>query len=433
MMEIIRYPNREQWTQLLQRPQNPAQVGEDKVLAILQAVRERGDNALREFGRRFDRVELKTLAVSPEELQNATRQVSPELRQAIQLAIENITRFHKTQLIEEPPVETSPGVICRRKNVAIERVGLYIPGGTAPLFSTVLMLAVPAQIAGCSEIVLCTPSDCDGNVNPVILYAARQLGLTKVFKVGGAQAIAAMAYGTESIPKVDKIFGPGNSWVTLAKQLVRRDTVAVDIPAGPSEVAVIADESADPEFVAADLLSQAEHGIDSQVILFAISGELIDDVTTAVERQLKALPRKEIAQLALQNSRIFLLPDLEEAMAMANQYAPEHLILMTSNAEELAEKVINAGSVFIGAYTPESAGDYASGTNHTLPTYGYARSYSGVSVDSFIKKITFQSISEKGLRSIGPAIATMATAEGLNAHKYAVSVRLAKLNKQGAE
>jgi histidinol dehydrogenase len=295
------------------------------------------------------------------------------------------------------------------------------------------MLAVPAQIAGCSEIVLCTPSDCDGNVNPVILYAARQLGLTKIFKVGGAQAIAAMAYGTESIPKVDKIFGPGNSWVTLAKQLVRRDTVAVDMPAGPSEVAVIADESADPEFVAADLLSQAEHGIDSQVILFAISGELIDDVTTAVEHQLKALPRKEIAQLALQNSRIFLLPDLEEAMAMANQYAPEHLILMTSNAEELAEKVINAGSVFIGAYTPESAGDYASGTNHTLPTYGYARSYSGVSVDSFIKKITFQSISEKGLRSIGPAIATMATAEGLNAHKYAVSVRLAKLNKQGAE
>lgn len=432
-MEVIRYPNREQWTQLLQRPQNPAQVGEDKVLAILQAVRERGDNALREFGHRFDQVELNALTVSPEELQNAAREVSPKLRQAIQLAIENITRFHKTQLIEEPPVETSPGVICRRKNVAIERVGLYIPGGTAPLFSTVLMLAVPAQIAGCSEIVLCTPPDCDGNVNPAILYAARQLGLKKVFKVGGAQAIAAMAYGTESIPKVDKIFGPGNSWVTLAKQLIRRDTVAVDMPAGPSEVAVIADESADPEFVAADLLSQAEHGIDSQVILFAISGELIDDVATAVERQLKALPRKEIAQLALQNSRIFLLPDLEEAMAMANQYAPEHLILMTSNAEELAEKVINAGSVFIGAYTPESAGDYASGTNHTLPTYGYARSYSGISVDSFIKKITFQSISEKGLRSIGSAIATMATAEGLNAHKYAVSVRLAKLNKQGAE
>jgi len=432
-MEVIRYPNRKQWTQLLQRPQNPAQVGEDKVLAILQAVRERGDNALREFGHRFDQVELNALTVSPEELQNAAREVSPKLRQAIQLAIENITRFHKTQLIEEPPVETSPGVICRRKNVAIERVGLYIPGGTAPLFSTVLMLAVPAQIAGCSEIVLCTPPDCDGNVNPAILYAARQLGLKKVFKVGGAQAIAAMAYGTESIPKVDKIFGPGNSWVTLAKQLIRRDTVAVDMPAGPSEVAVIADESADPEFVAADLLSQAEHGIDSQVILFAISGELIDDVATAVERQLKALPRKEIAQLALQNSRIFLLPDLEEAMAMANQYAPEHLILMTSNAEELAEKVINAGSVFIGAYTPESAGDYASGTNHTLPTYGYARSYSGISVDSFIKKITFQSISEKGLRSIGSAIATMATAEGLNAHKYAVSVRLAKLNKQGAE
>jgi len=432
-MEVIRYPNRKQWTQLLQRPQNPAQVGEDKVLAILQTVRERGDNALREFSRRFDRVELNALTVSPEELQNAAREVSPELRQAIQLAIKNITRFHKAQLIEEPPVETSLGVICRRKNVAIESVGLYIPGGTAPLFSTVLMLAVPAQIAGCSEIVLCTPPDLNGNVNPVILYAARQLGLKKVFKVGGAQAIAAMAYGTESIPKVDKIFGPGNSWVTLAKQLVSRDTVAVDIPAGPSEVAVIADESADPEFVAADLLSQAEHGIDSQVILFAISGELIDDVTTAVERQLKALPRKEIAQLALQNSRIFLLSDLEEAMAMANQYAPEHLILMTSNAEELAEKVINAGSVFIGVFTPESAGDYASGTNHTLPTYGYARSYSGVSVDSFIKKITFQSISEKGLRSIGPAIATMATAEGLNAHKYAVSVRLAKLNKQGAE
>lgn len=432
-MEVIRYPNREQWTQLLCRPQSPAQVGEDKVLAILQAVRERGDNALREFSRCFDQAELNALAVSPEELQNAVREVPPKLRQAIQLAIGNITLFHKNQLIEEPPVETSPGVICRRKNVAIERVGLYIPGGTAPLFSTVLMLAVPAQIAGCSEIVLCTPPDCDGNVNPVILYAARQLGLKKVFKVGGAQAIAAMAYGTESIPKVDKIFGPGNSWVTLAKQLVSRDTVAIDMPAGPSEVAVIADESADPEFVAADLLSQAEHGIDSQVILFTICETLIDNVTAAVERQLKALPRKKIAQQALQNSRIFLLSNLDEAMAMANQYAPEHLILMTSNAEELAEKVINAGSVFIGAFTPESAGDYASGTNHTLPTYGYARSYSGVSVDSFIKKITFQSISETGLHGIGPAIATMATAEGLNAHKYAVSVRLAKLNKQGAE
>lgn len=429
-MNIIRYPDREQWIELLRRPQNSADVAEEKVKNILQHVKAEGDHALRLFGLQFDHVELNDLSVSESELMQSSNEISADLRKSIRLAIENITRFHQSQIINEPRIETQPGVICWRKNLPIEKVGLYIPSGTAPLFSTVMMLAIPAKIAGCSEIILCTPPDRNGNIHPAILFTIRELGLKKVFKIGGAQAIAAMAYGTESIPKVDKVFGPGNSWVTLAKQLVSRDGVAIDMPAGPSEIAVIADASADPEFVAADLLSQAEHGIDSQVILATNNENLIEKVRSALERQLENLPRKAIAQQSLNNSRIFLMSDINEAMDLINEYAPEHLILMTDNAEALAEKVINAGSVFIGAYSPEAAGDYASGTNHTLPTYGYARSHSGVSVDSFLRKVTFQSITEDGIRAIGAAVETMASAENLDAHKHAIAVRLAKIKNK---
>lgn len=429
-MNIIRYPDREQWIELLRRPQNSADVAEEKVKNILQHVKAEGDHALRLFGLQFDHVELNDLSVSESELMQSSNEISADLRKSIRLAIENITRFHQSQIINEPRIETQPGVICWRKNLPIEKVGLYIPSGTAPLFSTVMMLAIPAKIAGCSEIILCTPPDRNGNIHPAILFTIRELGLKKVFKIGGAQAIAAMAYGTESIPKVDKVFGPGNSWVTLAKQLVSRDGVAIDMPAGPSEIAVIADASADPEFVAADLLSQAEHGIDSQVILATNNENLIEKVRSALERQLENLPRKAIAQQSLNNSRIFLMSDINETIDLINEYAPEHLILMTDNAEALAEKVINAGSVFIGAYSPEAAGDYASGTNHTLPTYGYARSYSGVSVDSFLRKVTFQSITEDGIRAIGAAVETMASAENLDAHKHAIAVRLAKIKNK---
>ncbi|MBU0711427.1 histidinol dehydrogenase [bacterium] len=429
-MEVYLYPKREDWLELLKRPQNSAEIAEASVIAILEAVRKSGDAALFDFGRKFDDVMLDDLRVSETEFERASEKVTPELRNAIQLAIDNITKFHKSQLIQEPVVETQPGVRCWRKSVPIEKVGLYIPGGTAPLFSTVLMLAIPAKIAGCSEIVLCTPPAKDGSVNPVILYVAKELGVTKMFKIGGAQAVAAMAYGTENVPRVDKIFGPGNSWVTLAKQLVSRDGVAIDMPAGPSELAVVADETANPEFVAVDLLSQAEHGVDSQVILVTDSEPLVKDVQVAVQRQLQELPRREIAEKALENSRIILLQDSDEMKDFANAYAPEHLIIMTKDADKLAEKVINAGSVFIGAYTPESAGDYASGTNHTLPTYGYARNYSGLSVDSFVKKITFQSLSRNGLQAIGNAIECMAAAEGLDAHKNAVSIRLSSLEKE---
>jgi len=429
-MQLYRFPARSEWPELIRRPQKSAVIAEEQVRGILDAVQKNGDAALKRFIQKYENVALNDLRVAAEELDAAADKVAAELKTAIHLAIDNITKFHKSQLREEPVVETQPGVRCWRRSVPIERVGLYIPGGTAPLFSTVLMLAIPARIAGCTEIVLCTPAAEGGRVNPVILYVAKELGVTQIFKIGGAQAVAAMAYGTESVPRVDKIFGPGNSWVTLAKQLVSRDGVAIDMPAGPSEVAVVADASADPEFVAVDLLSQAEHGVDSQVLLVTNSESLAAEVQKALRRQLPALPRREIAEKALANSRIILLPDSAAMMAFVNDYAPEHLIIMTENAAELAEQVVNAGSVFIGAYTPESAGDYASGTNHTLPTYGYARSYSGVSVDSFVKKITFQSLSGSGLRAVGPAIESMAAAEGLDAHKNAVTIRLASLNKE---
>ena len=429
-MKIFQYPDKRDWPALIRRPQKAAEIAENSVVSIIETVRRKGDAALREFGRKFDRVKQTDFRVCRREFDDAEVQINAELKRAIRLAIENIGKFHAAQLAEEEIVETQPGVRCWRKSVAIEKVGLYIPGGTAPLFSTVLMLAIPAKIAGCSEIVLCTPPNEDGGVNPAILYTARELGLEKVFKLGGAQAVAAMAYGTESVPKVDKIFGPGNSWVTLAKQLVSRDGVAIDMPAGPSEVLVLADKNANPEFVAMDLLSQAEHGEDSQVILVTDSKTLAEKAGKTVQSQLKKLPRKEIAERSLQNSRVILLKDTSEMMDFANTYAPEHLIIMTENAAELSEKVINAGSVFIGAFTPESAGDYASGTNHTLPTYGYARNYSGVSVDSFIKKITFQTLTKTGLRNIGPAIESMAAAEGLDAHKNAVSIRLKSMERE---
>lgn len=429
-MQVYKYPKKCDWQEILQRPQNPAEADEDKVVSILREVRKNGDEALWEFSRIFDKVDLTELAVGVAEFESAVEKISDNLKNAIRLAIANIKKFHQSQVIQELVVETQPGVRCWRKSVAIEKVGLYIPGGTAPLFSTVLMLAIPAKIAGCSKIVLCTPPVKDGSINPMILYTAKELGLDKVYKIGGAQAIAAMAYGTASVPKVDKIFGPGNSWVTLAKQLVSRDGVAIDMPAGPSEVAVVADASADPDFVAIDLLSQAEHGIDSQVILVTNNLALIEKVQKSIQRQLENLSRKEIAWKALQNSRIILLKSDDEIMDLVNQYAPEHLILMTQNAEVLSGKVVSAGSVFVGPYTPESAGDYASGTNHTLPTYGYARNYSGVSVDSFIKKITFQSITADGIQIIGPAIETMAAAEGLDAHRNAVSIRLKSLGKE---
>ena len=429
-MKIFQYPDKRDWPALIRRPQKAAEIAENSVVSIIETVRRKGDAALREFGRKFDRVKQTDFRVCRREFDDAEVQINDELKRAIRLAIEDIGKFHAAQLAEEEIVETQPGVRCWRKSVAIEKVGLYIPGGTAPLFSTVLMLAIPAKIAGCSEIVLCTPPNEDGGVNPAILYTARELGLEKVFKLGGAQAVAAMAYGTESVPKVDKIFGPGNSWVTLAKQLVSRDGVAIDMPAGPSEVLVLADKNANPEFVAMDLLSQAEHGEDSQVILVTDSETLAEKAGKTVQSQLKKLPRKEIAERSLQNSRVILLKDTSEMMDFANTYAPEHLIIMTENAAELSEKVINAGSVFIGAFTPESAGDYASGTNHTLPTYGYARNYSGVSVDSFIKKITFQTLTKTGLRNIGPAIESMAAAEGLDAHKNAVSIRLKSMERE---
>lgn len=431
-MQIYEYPRRNKWRLLVQRPANSAEIAEDRVLQILAAVRSKGDAAVREFSREFDSVELREISVSKPEIDAAEQEVSAELKTAIRLAIDNITKFHAAQLHSEAVIETSLGVRCWRRSVPIERVGLYVPGGTAPLFSTVLMLAIPAKIAGCREIVLCSPPQKDGSLNPLILYAAKVTGVDRIFRVGGAQAIAAMAYGTESVPQVDKIFGPGNSWVTLAKQLVSRTGVAIDMPAGPSEVAVIADASAKPEFVAIDLLSQAEHGADSQVMLIASSLTVAQNVESKINELLPSLPRRDIAEQALANSRVIVLGSPAEMIEFANAYAPEHLIITTENAVALSEKVTNAGSVFIGAFTPEAAGDYASGTNHTLPTYGYARNLSGVSVDSFIKKITFQTLTENGLRGIGPAIECMAAAEGLDAHGKAVSMRLAALTK-GAE
>lgn len=427
-MKQIKYPSREQWTDILKRPALNTESLFDTVRGIINRVRAEGDAAVIEYEATFDKAILTSLAVTEAELEEGVALVSEELKAAISLAKKNIETFHASQRFVGHKVETMEGVICWQKAVGIEKVGLYIPGGTAPLFSTVLMLAVPAKIAGCKEIVLCTPPDKNGKIHPAILFAAQMAGVSKIFKAGGVQAIAAMAYGTESVPKVYKIFGPGNQYVTAAKQLVSLRDVAIDMPAGPSEVEVLADDSANPVFVAADLLSQAEHGVDSQAVLITTSEKLQDDVMKEVERQLVELTRREIAEKSLANSKLILVKDMDEALELTNEYAPEHLIIETENYREIAERVINAGSVFLGSFSPESAGDYASGTNHTLPTNGYAKAYSGVSLDSFIRKITFQEIRPEGMKAIGPAIEIMAANEQLDAHKNAVSVRLRDIN-----
>lgn len=423
-MILIDYPDRAQWPVLLERPVMDTESLFDLVQEIIARVKKDGDEAVLQYEKQFDKVELASLAVTDEEFDEAERLVGDELKAAIRLAAENISTFHASQRFEGRKVETRPGVVCWQKAVPIEKVGLYIPGGTAPLFSTVLMLAVPARIAGCREIVLCTPPGRDGKVHPAVLFAAKVAGVRQVFKAGGVQAIAAMAYGTQSIPKVYKIFGPGNQYVTAAKQLVGLRDVAIDMPAGPSEVEVLADETASPVFVAADLLSQAEHGVDSQAVLITTSKRLQQAVREEVERQLEALPRKDIAARSLANSKLIVVRDMEEAIEMTNAYAPEHLIVETADYLAVAERVVHAGSVFLGSLTPESAGDYASGTNHTLPTNGYAKAYSGVCLDSFIRKMTFQEISPEGIRQIGPAIEVMAANESLDGHKNAVTVRL---------
>ena len=423
-MKKIIYPERKDWADILQRPVLNTQTLRDTVCEVLDRVRLEGDKAVMEYEERFDKVKLESLVVTEIEMKEAEKLVPIELKVAILLAQRNIYTFHKKQKFETKKVETMEGVTCWQKAVGIEKVGLYIPGGTAPLFSTVLMLAVPAKLAGCKEIVLCTPPDKEGKIHPAILYAAQVAGVSKIFKIGGVQAIGAMSYGTESVPKVYKIFGPGNQYVMAAKQQVSLHDVAIDMPAGPSEVEVIADETANPVFVTADLLSQAEHGMDSQVVLITTSEKLLDEVEYEVQHQLSRLPRWEIAEKSLANSKLILVKDMEEAIAMTNEYAPEHLIFETKDYMELSEKVMNAGSVFLGSLTPESAGDYASGTNHTLPTNGYAKAYSGVSLDSFIRKITFQEITREGIQNIGPAIEVMAANEHLDAHKNAVTVRL---------
>ena len=397
------------------------------VNGVLSDIRENGDKAVIAYEEKFDKVKLSTLAVTDEEIAEAENLVDEELKKALVLAHDNIAKFHESQKFEGEKVETAKGVTCWQKSVAIEKVGLYIPGGTAPLFSTVLMLATPAKIAGCKEIVLCTPPNKEGKVHPAILMAAKVAGVSKIFKAGGVQAIGAMAYGTESVPKVYKIFGPGNQFVMAAKQQVSLHDVAIDMPAGPSEVCVIADETSNPEFVAADLLSQAEHGIDSQVILISTSEDMLQQVVKETEKQLAALPRKEIAEKSLANSQFVLVKDKEEAMALSNTYAPEHLIIATADYEALAEKVVNAGSVFLGNYACESAGDYASGTNHTLPTHGYALAYNGVNLDSYNRKVTFQHLTEEGIRTIGPAVVCMAENEELEAHANAMRVRVKKV------
>lgn len=428
-MKLIKYPDRSQWNEILKRPVLETENLFDTVRNIINRVRAGGDRVVMEYEAVFDKAELTSLAVTSAEIEEAEKEVPIELKAAIYLAKRNIETFHSTQRFEGKKVDTMEGVTCWQKAVAIEKVGLYIPGGTAPLFSTVLMLAMPAKIAGCKEIVLCTPPDKNGKVHPTILFAARLAGVSKIFKVGGVQAIAAMAYGTESIPKVYKIFGPGNQYVTAAKQLVSLRDVAIDMPAGPSEVEVLADESANPVFVAADLLSQAEHGVDSQAMLVTTSEKLQTEVVYEVERQLGYLTRRDIAEKSLANSKLILVKDMEEALELTNAYAPEHLIIETKDYMEVAGQIVNAGSVFLGAFSPESAGDYASGTNHTLPTNGYAKAYSGVSLDSFIRKITFQEILPSGMSAIGPAIEVMAANEHLDAHKNAVTVRLEEIRK----
>ncbi len=426
-MQIIKYPKKETWDEILTRPSLDDNFLERTVANILKDVKQHGDEALKHCARHFDKVELDEFLVSKEEFDEAEARVCDELKEAIKIAKANIEKFHAAQTEKNEVIETTTGVFCWRKSVAIEKVGLYIPAGTAPLFSTVLMLAIPAKLAGCREIILCSPPDKDGKVNEVTLYTARLCGATKVFKIGGAQAIGAMTFGTETVPKVYKIFGPGNQFVTEAKQQVTKHGVSIDMPAGPSEVAILADETSVPEFVAADLLSQAEHAVDSQVLLVSTSENVIEKVNIELEKQLEVLPRKNIAAAALKNSKAILVENSETAIELLNEYAPEHLILAVENADELGEKVINAGSVFLGNYSCESAGDYASGTNHTLPTGGFAKAFSGVSLDSFVKKITFQKLSKTGIFNLGKTIELMAEAEGLNAHKNSVSIRLKKL------
>ena len=428
-MQIIRYPNREAWSQLVERPHLDISQLSDVVNGVLNEVRKKGDEAVKKYEERFDHAQLSSLQVSEEEMAEAGQQLSKQLKEAIILAHQNIKTFHESQKFVGVKVETQPGVTCWQKSVAIERVGLYIPGGTAPLFSTVLMLSTPARIAGCKEIVLCTPPSPQGKVNPAILFAAQVAGVNKIFKAGGVQAIGAMAYGTESVPKVYKIFGPGNQYVMAAKQQVSLHEVAIDMPAGPSEVCVIADETANASFIAADLLSQAEHGADSQVFFITTSEHLLDEVVKETERQLALLPRMEMANKSLDNSKFILVKDKEEAMALSNCYAPEHLIIQTSDYEAMAEKVVNAGSVFLGPYACESAGDYASGTNHTLPTHGYATAYNGVNLDSYCRKVTFQHLTKEGVEKIGQAVAEMASAESLAAHQRAMTIRMEWIEK----
>lgn len=429
-MKIIRYPQKEEWNSIVERPHLDVSQLNATVESVLKDVRENGDKAVMAYEEKFDHAQLSSLAVTEAEIEEALTLVSEELMESLQIAHHNISKFHESQKFEGIKVETCKGVTCWQKSVPIEKVGLYIPGGTAPLFSTVLMLATPAKIAGCREIVLCTPPNREGKVNPAILAAARIAGVSRIFKAGGVQAIGAMAYGTESVPKVFKIFGPGNQYVMAAKQQVSLHDVAIDMPAGPSEVCVIADETSHADFVAADLLSQAEHGIDSQVFLITTSEKMLNDVQEEILRQVELLPRKEMAMKSLDNSKLVLVHDKQEAMELCNIYAPEHLVISTDDYEELTEQVINAGSVFLGHYACESAGDYASGTNHTLPTHGYAVAYNGVNLDSYCRKVTFQHLTEEGIHSIGRAVEVMAKNEQLEAHRNAMSVRINSLTKK---
>lgn len=428
-MKVIKYPAKEEWSEIVKRPHLDVSQLNATVQGVLDDVKNHGDEAVKRYEEKFDHARLDSLAVTEAEIEEAEKMVSQKLKDALHLAHHNIAEFHHSQKFDGVKVETCPGVTCWQKSVAIEKVGLYIPGGTAPLFSTVLMLATPAKIAGCKEIVLCTPPNKEGKVNPAILMAAKIAGVSKIFKAGGVQAIGAMAYGTESVPKVYKIFGPGNQFVMAAKQQVSLHDVAIDMPAGPSEVCLIADETANPVFAAADLLSQAEHGFDSQVFFITTSEKVLDDVKNEVEVQLECLPRKEMAQTSLDNSKFILVKTEEEAIDLCNTYAPEHLIIATANYEQLAEKVVNAGSVFLGNYACESAGDYASGTNHTLPTHGYALAYNGVNLDSYNRKITFQHLTEEGIRNIGNAVVTMAENEQLEAHANAMRLRVNSLKQ----
>lgn len=429
-MKIYIHPEKSEWPKLLQRPTIDTQQLEERVASILKGVRQSGDAYIRQLTQQFDGVDLAELEVSSDALQAAAKLVPKELKEALQVAKANIERFHAPQKQAPEIIETMPGVQCWRKSIPIQKVGFYIPGGTAPLFSTVLMLGVPAQLAGCQEIILCSPPQADGSIHPAILYAAQLVGVSRIFRVGGAQAIAAMAYGTESIPPVYKILGPGNQYVTAAKQLLSREGIAIDMPAGPSEVLVLADESAPPAFVAADLLAQAEHGTDSQVVLLTYTADQAQAIIQAMQQQLANLPRADIARQALANSVAIVLEREQQALELINDYAPEHLILALDKAEEIAEKVMNAGSVFLGHYSPESVGDYASGTNHTLPTNGFAKAYSGVSLDTFVKKVTFQRLDPQGLQNLGPTVEVLAEAEQLAAHKLAVSIRLQYLNHE---